>query len=765
MQKMKFCALALICVAMAVSAMSATVYLNKNAEWSANKDAFSTASYWGDGSEVPNSANDYVVASGFTLRVPDGEATFAGNVLQIGEVGGTWGKLKMEGNGTKQTFTRLVLANGYCFDDRTGNKSETVSGPVTITAPESSPFRWSGSSGLNPTYSGLYFEGALTSESETKLIFADNGQPDWHVDLKGGLSSLSGTLEMNTSRSGFYSDSSGGTRLVVYPGSGSLMPGKLVFAAGTSLYPSDKTVKFEIGTLEMAAGSRLRVVGDDTGAHSMFTVRDSFVFPEGGGIILEVSGLYKTADTLRTAIFSAPTASGFTDKTFRTAIDEGAAAFPRFTLEYEDSDGIRTLYLVTKVVDTVKASSGTACMNSPSIWESGAIPGDSSAANHDFYANKWIKSSDVNEARSFVSSATLTLGSGATLAVAVPQLSISEFGLLYGSTISDNGNHYDTSDAEINAVAASGLKTIKGAVRTPWKDWETCSLVGKAGVWMRHDGELTGGGVLHLHNAAGTSADAYYELTGQNDGFFGAIKLGTDAAGAGKACLVFGSAASLGGACKAFRADALTLSYGAVLCPSASMRLGEATRGVAIEQDSEIRVAADSVFELVQNTSWQAGLAKSGAGTFALGGVATVPSGSESNARLTISDGSFKPLSSTALDGVSLQFESGSAFKIAVPAPDEAMRGNGISPESITLPSGGVAVSFEVDVGDMPQHGPYTMAIMTIPSSSVASVRSGLVVPESKDGFIVSVSVADNADGTSTILAKFSRGGLCIICR
>lgn len=752
-----------ICVAAVLASASAaagTVYLKSTGD--NNVSAFSSGAYWGDGTGTIDGGTDYAVANGFRLRTPDYESTFAGHSLQVGD--GTAGTLVVVGNATKQTFTKLVLAKGSCVDWRSGNKSETIAGPVTLTAPSSDPFSWSGSPTLNPTYSGVYFEDAITAASGTKIVFADNGQPDYHVDLKGSLADFGGIMEMRTSRSGFYSDSAGGTRLVIYPSSGSSMPGTLSFTAGTSLFSSDKTVDFTIGTLQMATGSRMRVIGDSTGVHSIFKVSDSFVFPaEDGGVILEVSGLYKAADTLRTAIFSAPVSSGFTDKTFRTAGDDGAATFPRYTLECEDADGIRTLYLVTRIVDPVN-SSGTASMNAPSIWNSGAIPGESSAVNHDFYNSyRWIKSSDVSAAdRGFVPSSTLTLGNGATFAVAVRKITIDEIDLLNGSKIEDNGNNYDTRDIGITTLAASGLKTVSGAIRSPWKNWETCNLAGRAGAYFLHDGTLTGGGTVYIHNAVGAN-NAYYELRGSNSGFFGGIKFGTDSAGAGNACLVVNSAANLGGPCKSFRADALTLSYGAVLWPKESMTLAEPTRGVTIEQDSVVRTDYGIVLTIAENTVWKAALTKTAAGTLALGGAASVPAGSESAAALTISAGAFKPLSTNALAGVALEFGTGTELKIAVPAADEGMRDRGIVLDSVILPESGFSVSLDIDEEALSAFSRYSVAICTVPSESAAALRSALAVGGVVLDFNVRLEERANGDGTTTFLAKFCKGMMLIV--
>lgn len=753
-----------VALAAATGAPANTVHLNKNAEWSADANAFSSASYWGDGSAAPGPGNDYIVANGRTLRVPDSAATFAGDSLQIGEAGGTSGRLKITGNATKQTFASLVLANGSCTDDRNGNKSEIVAGPVTVTAPADAPFIWSGSPTLNATYSGVYFEGAVSSASDAKIVFADNGQPDYHVNLQGSLAALEGTIEMRTSRSGFYEDSAGGARIVLYPGSGASMPGALAFTAGTSLYPSDKTVDFSIGTLRMEAGSRIRVIGDSSGAHSVFRVTDSFSFPaEDGGIFLEVSGLYKSADTLRAAIFSAPVSSGFTARTFRTAADDGAAALPRYTLECEDTDGIRTLFLVTKIVDPVNPSSTqNNCLNAPSMWASGVLSTDASAANHDFFANKWIKTSNVTGDKSFQSSATLTLGGAATLAIENPRISVSEFGLLHGSKIVDDGYYYNTADAAVTAWAASGKKTVRGTIRAPWKNWETASLVGRAGAWLFHDGTLSGGGIVHLHNAPGTY-NAYYQLGGVNTGFFGALKLGTDSAGTGKACLVIDDDANLGGPCKAYRADALTLATGWMLWARASMSLAEPTRGITVLADGVVNTDADVTMSIDESILWNGGgIEKSGAGLLALGGAAMVATGSGATAALTVSEGAFKPLSTNALAGVSLVFGSGTSLKIAVPAANEGMGKRGVSPASVSLPQGGIPVEFDVDLAALSSLEFSRTAILTVALEDAPQIRAGLEVAHSIAGFNVQLGQVDNDDGSATLFAWFGKGTVMI---
>lgn len=117
----------------------------------ATTTSFNGVGGWSDGLS-PHDDADYLVAlgTGSVIRTPnsnsgDYSCTFAGNSLQLGEVGGAKGKLihKSKGN-CVITHNNLILANGqYSHGD--GSQTCNVKGTCTVISPESAPFQMQGS--------------------------------------------------------------------------------------------------------------------------------------------------------------------------------------------------------------------------------------------------------------------------------------------------------------------------------------------------------------------------------------------------------------------------------------------------------------------------------------------------------------------------------------------------------------------------------------------------------------------------------------------
>ena len=117
----------------------------------ATTTSFNGAVGWSDGL-APHEDADYLVAlgTGSVIRTPNTDSatyscTFLGNSLQLGEIGGTKGRLihKSKGN-CVITHNNLILANGqYAHGD--GSQTCNVKGTCTVISPESAPFQLQGS--------------------------------------------------------------------------------------------------------------------------------------------------------------------------------------------------------------------------------------------------------------------------------------------------------------------------------------------------------------------------------------------------------------------------------------------------------------------------------------------------------------------------------------------------------------------------------------------------------------------------------------------
>ncbi len=168
--------------AAALAGYADTVTLTKG-DNNATTTSFNGAGGWSDGL-APHEDADYLVAlgTGSVIRTPntnsgDYSCTFAGNSLQLGEVGGAKGKLihKSKGN-CVITHHNLILANGqYAHGD--GAQTCTVKGTCTVISPESAPFQMQGSG--NGGDRKLLWNVAMTGEVGTMFeVSRTSGEND-----------------------------------------------------------------------------------------------------------------------------------------------------------------------------------------------------------------------------------------------------------------------------------------------------------------------------------------------------------------------------------------------------------------------------------------------------------------------------------------------------------------------------------------------------------------------------------------------------------
>ena len=136
--------------ATALMGYAETVSLTKG-DSNATTTSFNGAGGWSDGL-APHDDADYLVALGTSavIRTPatsskNYSCTFQGNSLQLGEIGGTKGRLIHKSNtDCVITHNNLILANGqYAHGD--GAKTCIINGTGAVISPESAPFQIQGS--------------------------------------------------------------------------------------------------------------------------------------------------------------------------------------------------------------------------------------------------------------------------------------------------------------------------------------------------------------------------------------------------------------------------------------------------------------------------------------------------------------------------------------------------------------------------------------------------------------------------------------------
>ena len=197
----------------------------------------------------------------------------------------------------------------------------------------------------------------------------------------------------------------------------------------------------------------------------------------------------------------------------------------------------------------------------------------------------------------------------------------------------------------------------------------------------------------------------------------------------------------------------------------------------------EFDIGTNSVFALEEQLTFNNALRKTGPGTFALGGalkfqtakgtysdtpVAGVTDGTN---LLTIAEGVFRPLSSTAVDGLEVRFEDGAGLEIE--ATDDVADGIGrygmVNSWStpFVLPEGGITVTV-TDPGDKLKKLPKALrkvAIATLSMDKAPALRgkmTGVMVSEFPYAG-ATIEESDNGDGTVTFYAVPRGPGLILV--
>ncbi|MBE6397793.1 MAG: hypothetical protein E7046_12395 [Lentisphaerae bacterium] len=197
----------------------------------------------------------------------------------------------------------------------------------------------------------------------------------------------------------------------------------------------------------------------------------------------------------------------------------------------------------------------------------------------------------------------------------------------------------------------------------------------------------------------------------------------------------------------------------------------------------EFDIGTNSVFALEEQLTFNNALRKTGPGTFALGGalkfqtakgtysdtpVAGVTDGTN---LLTIAEGVFRPLSSTAVDGLEVRFEDGAGLEIE--ATDDVADGIGrygmVNSWStpFVLPEGGITVTV-TDPGDKLKKLPKALrkvAIATLSMDKAPALRgkmTGVMVSEFPYAG-ATIEESDNGDGTVTFYAVPQGPGLVLV--
>lgn len=241
-------------------------------------------------------------------------------------------------------------------------------------------------------------------------------------------------------------------------------------------------------------------------------------------------------------------------------------------------------------------------------------------------------------------------------------------------------------------------------------------------------------------------------LTGDNSAFTGGWLL--DGA-RGQSEFRITDPAALGGALTAFRADALVLTNNVAFIPEGTMVLGETTRGITIRGSAaKVIVENDDCVTLGSQLTFDGTLVKGGSGTLALKGTPIVAAAG--TGALQVETGSVKPLSATALAGVTLSFGSAGTMLYEADGSTPAL----VNP----ILAQGSTFNMTVGLTAVPTSA-ISIPVCELPLAQAAKFKSAFRFVKPVPGVGCRLEEVPADDGRVRIVARIARWGLLVIFR
>lgn len=777
----------------ATSAYGAELHLTaSDTESGYGKTSFSIWNIKGGGTEAPTSANDYVVDGGFTMRFPSGSYpsggwVWPGKSLRIGTVGGSQGILVITRNANStHTFSNggLILAKGR-IQPWVGNYTQTFTGTITVTAPESAPFDVMLNDTADHPNQTFAIAGTLKGAAGTALRVYSNTAYPATFKLTTTPTAFAGTVivgngdasKVVTCSTDYNKEMPGGFRITTGSTLTSLQNGKnwkvgfLELQSGASFLPPDKGTRWTVGDLTLASGSTFRVRIDGTAVSTLTVTNSLDVAP---GAILEIFGAPGEGDTSagEWAVMTLPQDKG-TIPLGNFALS-GVNAFPgslipQYSLSTNAASGKWQLLLRKTAHDylavndsgsaTLSDGDSSACTNGVS-WTTGEVPqqGRIYVAQKDkgnLTAWPVIRTPYQSEPYAFPGDA-LCLANGSQMVFCGRDTTFPLLSIGANTTL-------QLGVAGVPAFLRGKVSTVGGSDTYPQRFQAYQSGLTTV------EAEIAGNGTIWICGRSGSGAPyGDIEFTAINTNFMGKIKacaggVANVAASADnhKHERVFvADARNLGGPLDAFRADALELADYSVLEARNDVDMNVANRGVTITGNAGFAAPRNVTLAISNDITWNGVASKTGAGTLALGGAPHIASGV--TAALSVEEGFLQVRSTNAVDGVSVSFADG-AYLLVDPAATGDVATYGAVDLSATPFGGTLPVALDFPGGAPEGEATLTFAVATV--ADAARAKSLTASARKIPGRSVEFSTRANADGTATILASVRKNAFMLIIR
>lgn len=708
---------------------------------------------------TPTSGNDYV--SEKVVRTLNNQDTaFNGKSLRLGTVGGGEGTY-VPYNGTV-TFNNngLILANGKSQPYSTGLKY-TIAGLVTVTSPETAPFRfWLDGDGSKTSNAGT-FSAEIAGAAGTCIQVSNRGEATggkFILQPKTG-EKFYGTLIVGTSQEFPAFDTKDRHTVVCEMNGSKVWAGTLWATSYAQLTPlSAGGAQWTIGSLRLDADSTLltKLTGDPK--TSTITITNSLTTAYPVNLTFPSARAVDTGTGYIWNVLTLPVEKKdqIHPEHFKLVTQEAAGlfpdAFPSVELRVNEKNNLAVLELVQRQVVQNKVADDygygyskqnfefPTSMTNAMAWSNSNLP----MANIDYIAAYHLNAAppsqcDQNGAYTFPG-ASLTVNNGKVFCEAAHVFTIPVLRLENKAQFWPLGEQYDDATAyvkgRIHVLPTEKLDDgpIIRVRRQSTVDIET---------------ELTGTGCLQVQPNANDSTGSVIVFDHDNSAFLGNVRIQantyTNYSFTTGQTLVLKAATNVGGPLDAFTADALVIRRYSTLEVTNDLVFATANRGLTVE-NARIKVGAGVTFTFANDITYAGPLVKVGAGRLVLGGTAK-----GSKKTLTVEEGTLAITTDTALDGVAVTFTGGGALAVnPTTAGQYGMRG----PFSGNLP-----VAFDLPADEEPYE--YSnVAVCTVADSADVTPKA-VRIPRHRVVF----HWQDNGDGTKTLLADISRTGAAIILR
>ena len=795
-----------------------TLYLTANDQ--GNHSSFDHWDYETAGSSAPapSTENDYVVDNNKYIRVVYNR-TFGGNSIRFGtgtaasNQGGLVVKRADSSVDHQIGFKNngAILQNGY-FTTYENNRAPRIisAGPLTVTAPESNPFRIAAAevdtrvtaTSFN-TNNAWSIEAPIKGDAGTALMLCAGG-------VRGSLviPASTNSFTIRGSMAEFYgklivSGGLAGSAREAVPVNALFFKGGDV-VGGSIVVENDATATFESlavnGSVVVQSGAKvmmrytdrtLTTAGLELQADSILLVNNKVGESKCGKIAVTESLTVEKGAIVRleTHPYSGSNFDPYDWVVLTLPADKGTIPLENF--ECPDVDGMPPCTLSTNLVDgvwqlvihkdahdvlmanddndtTISHALPSACTNATS-WKSGNAP----APGKMYVAGNGVgglssTTYPIIRTPYYPKTATEFVFAGDTLALGERSLVLPcSKDVTFPRLVLSNNSTYVLSLASVPSY-------LRGTLYLRTSNDNSSQ---KIQAYMRGlntvAAEVSGPGTLFVMGRSG-SGNPYgdIEFTALNTNFTGRIKVlanvnnvtaGTDSYKHERVFVT--DARNLGGALDEFRADALELADYSVLEARNDVDLNVANRGVKVTGNAGFAAPEDVTLAISNDITWNGTARKTGAGTLALGGAPLIASGA--NAALEVKEGVLKALSTNALNGVAVTFDDG-AYLLVDPATTDTDLARFGAVNLVAHPFGGkLPVAFDLPEGAGSDYAASNIAVCTVANDATAGALAVSAAANTRKmhGLGATYSKRANNDGTVTVLASIAPQAFVLVLR